>query len=152
MRREISSEKLRNSQAERMMALEIFSKMAYAQDEDEYEKLYKQLKQCAPRPVLEYFTENWHGICEQWVDGLKNANCNFMNRTNNRVESINQKMKMVISRYSGITQFFQDLMRCLSSLTIERDHRAIEVTVKRPVSLSDDSIINQYMALHPLRI
>ena len=58
-------------------------------DGDEYNLLHDQLKQCAPKPVLEYFQKNWHGIREQWVDGLKNSCCNYMNRTNNRVESIN---------------------------------------------------------------
>ena len=147
MRREISSEKLGISQAERMMCLEILNKMAYTQDDDEYARLHEQLQQCAPRPVLEYFNSNWHDIREQWVDGLKNANCNFMNRTNNRVESINQKLKMVVTRYSGITKFFQDLMKCLLSMATERGRRAIEATVKRQVSSSSNPILNQYMAL-----
>ena len=62
-----------------------------------------------------------------------------MNRTNNRVESINQKLKSVISRYSGITPFFQDLMKCLNTLRVERDHRALEITMKRRVSTYDPS-------------
>ena len=68
-----------------------------------------------------------------------------MNRTNNRVESINQKLKMVISRYSGITLFFRDLMRCLTCLNIERDHRALDVTLKRRVSINhSDLAVSQY--------
>ena len=148
MRREISSERLGISQAERTMCLEILNKIAYAQDDDEYTQLHEQLKQCVPRPVLKYFNSNWHDIHEQWwVDGLKNANCNFMNRTNNRVESINQKLKMVVTRYSGITWFFQDLMKCLSSLAIERNRRAIKAIVKRQISSSSNPVLNQYMAL-----
>lgn len=147
MKREVSCEKLHISQAERTMSLEILNKMAYAKDEDEYTKLHDQLKQCAPKSVLEYFSSNWHDIRHQWVDGLKNCQCNFMNRTNNRVESINQKLKMVITRYSGITQFFHDLMNCLMSLAIERDHRAVEVTAKQQISNSSDPILHQYMEL-----
>ena len=147
MRHEISTDKLGISQAERIMCLEVLSKMAYSKDGDEYNLLHDQLKQCAPKPVLEYFQKNWHGIREQWVDGLKNSCCNYMNRTNNRVESINQKLKMVISRYSGITQFFQDLMKCLSSLEIERDHRAVEVIAKRSVFDSSNPVLNKYMSL-----
>ena len=81
------------------MCLEILLKMVYARNEEEYSKLYDELKN-APQRVVEYFDSNWHGICHEWVDGLKTASCNFMNRTNNRVE-INQKLKSVISRYSA---------------------------------------------------
>ena len=70
-----------------------------------------------------------------------------MNRTNNRVESINQKLKSVISRYSGVTQFFQDLMKCLNTLRIERDHRALEIVMKRRVSLHEsDTSFGRYMS------
>ena len=130
MRREISAEKLGISQGERSMCLEILLKMVYARNEEEYSKLYDELKNAAPQRVVEYFDSNWHSIRHEWLDGLKNASCNFMNRTNNRVESINQKLKSVISRYSGITLFFQDLMKCLNTLRIERDHRALEITMK----------------------
>ena len=79
------------------MCLEILLKMVYSRNEEEYSKLYDELKN-APQRVVEYFDSNWHSICHERVDGQKNATCNFMNRTNNRVESINQKRKSVISR------------------------------------------------------
>ena len=147
MRREVSAEKLGILQGERSMCLEILLKMVYARNEEEYSKLYDELKN-SPQKVVEYFENNWHCIRNEWVDGLKNASCNFMNRTNNRVESINQKLKSVISRYSGITPFFQDLMKCLSTLTVERDHKALEITMKRQVSTYDPSTaIGQFMSL-----
>lgn len=146
MKREISCEKLGISQGERSMCLEILLKMVYARDEEEYSKLFDELKN-GPQRLVEYFENNWHSIRHEWVDGLKNATCNFMNRTNNRVESINQKLKSVISRYSGVTQFFQDLMKCLNTLRIERDHRALEIVMKRRVSLHDsDTSFGRYMS------
>ena len=107
-----------------------------------------EFQQCAPRCVVDYFNENWHHIREQWVDGLKNSQCNYLNRTNNRVESINAKLKMVITRFSGMTQFFSDLMQCLSSLRVERDHRALEVTTKRCIIAHDPaSVLGKYVEL-----
>ena len=94
MRREVSTEKLGISQRERSMYLEILLKLVYARNEEEYSKLYDELKN-APQRVVEYFDSNWHSIRHEWVDGLKNASCNFMNRTNNRVESINQKLSLL---------------------------------------------------------
>uniref|UniRef100_A0A1X7V8N3 ZSWIM1/3 RNaseH-like domain-containing protein n=1 Tax=Amphimedon queenslandica TaxID=400682 RepID=A0A1X7V8N3_AMPQE len=46
MRREISTDKLGISQAERTMCLEVLTKIAYSQDESEYNQLHHQLKQC----------------------------------------------------------------------------------------------------------
>ena len=130
------------------MCLELLSKMAYAQSEGAYASFYVEFQQCAPRCVVDYFSENWHHIREQWVDGLKNSQCNYLNRTNNRVESINAKLKMVITRYSGMTQFFSDLMQCLSSLRVERDHRALEVTIKRRITAHDPaSVLGKYVEL-----
>lgn len=147
-RREISCEKLGISQGERVMCLELLSKMAYAQSETAYTTLYDEFQQIAPKNVTEYFDDNWHGICEQWVDGIKNSQCNYLNTMNNRVESINAKLKSVITKYSGMTQFFNDLKQCLSSLQVERDHRVLEVMTKRKVtSLDPTSALGKYMEL-----
>ena len=147
-RREISCEKLGISQSERIMCLELISKMAYAQSEESYASFYDEFIKCAPQRVVDYFNANWHDIHEQWVDGMKNSQCNYMNRTNNRVESINAKLKMVITRYSGMTQFFNDLMQCLSSLRVERNHRALEVTTKRRITKYDPtSVLGKYIEL-----
>ena len=78
--------------------------MAYAQSEAAYTTFYD--KQSAPKSVTDHFDGNWHGIREQWVDGLKNSQYKYLNKTNNRVESINAKLKSVITRYSGMMQFF----------------------------------------------
>lgn len=77
MRREVSCEKLGISQSERVMSLELLSKMAYARSEEAYLQIYNELTECAPKGVLEYFNENWHTIRNEWVDGLKNLHCNF---------------------------------------------------------------------------
>jgi zinc finger SWIM domain-containing protein 3 len=60
---------------------------------------------------------------------------NYLNRTNNRVESINQKLKKVISKFSNIVTFFDDLMVVVSSLRMERDHKAIVVFQKVKINL-----------------
>ena len=89
---------------------------ACSYSEDEYQTLYAEFTQAVPRSVVIYFNNNWHGIRNQWMEELKNASANFLNNTNNRLESTNQKIKEVVSRYSRITVFFQDLMLCIRSL------------------------------------
>lgn len=139
--REITSDKLGISQAERNLSLELLQKMAYSQTVQDYEIHVDQLRHSAPRAVIEYFERNWHPIRCQWVQGLKNNHCHYMNTTNNRLESINQKLKAVINRYSPMTTF---LIKCVWSLKIEREHRALDVTVKRPIINFDDQDLSQY--------
>lgn len=113
---------------------------------DENDLCPKWSKQCIPIIFTEYFDDNWYGIREQWVDGLKHSQYSYLNRTNNRVESINAKFKSIITRYSGITQFFNDLMQCLSSLQVERDHMALDfVTKRRVTSIDPQSALGKYV-------
>ena len=111
-----------------------------------YESQFVQLRQSVPCAVFDYVERNWHPIRSQWVEGLKNAHCHYMNTTNNRLESINQKLKAVVSRYSPMTTFFSDLMKCVWSLKIEREHRALDVTVKRSIMNFEDQGLRSYQA------
>ena len=133
-RREITCEKLGITSAERGLALEIVQKMAYAKTSCEYLELYQDLKDAKLPGVVDYFDTNWHSIKEQWVDGLKNDNVVFLNRTNNRIECINQKLKSVILKYSSLPQFFSQLVVTLQSLRTERDHRALTIFQKVPIT------------------
>ena len=76
--------------------------------------------------VIRFSNDNWHPIRSEWVEGMQSNAHNYLNRTNNRVESINQKLKKVISKFSNIVTFFENLMRVVSSLRMERDHKATE--------------------------
>ena len=59
-----------------------------------------------------------HSIRDEWVLGMK-SNCgNFLNFTNNRLESINGKL---INRHSSLEEFVD---RFFVILTAERDHKA----------------------------
>ena len=68
-------------------------------------KFYQQLKESNLKQVIEYFDDSWQGIKEQWVEGLKREACHNLNCTNNRFESINQKIKSVVTKYSSLVIF-----------------------------------------------
>lgn len=104
-KREISWEKLGITSAERTLALEIIQKLAYSQSEDMYSQYYKELQSTNLHSVIKYFNESWHGIRDQWVEGLKNSHFNMLNRTNNRLECINQKIKSVVSKNCDLNTF-----------------------------------------------
>ena len=67
-RREITSEKVGITAAERYMVLEIMQRMAYSTSEEMYMECYKELNETKLTKVIEYFNTNWHEIRAQWVN------------------------------------------------------------------------------------
>ena len=57
-------------------------------------EIYKELKELELTKVAAYFEKNWHGIREEWVEGLKKQHLSLGERTTNRVESTFQKIQM----------------------------------------------------------
>ena len=49
---------------------------------------------------------------------------NFLNGTNNRVESLNPKLKSVVSRSSSLEEFVEKFFFILRVLRAEQDHKA----------------------------
>ena len=94
------------SQAECQLVLEIVNIIVYSKSEASCDELKKQLKDSIPKSVFDYFVKNWDGIKIELALGLKSGSCNFLNRTNNRLESINAKLKSVVTRYSDMVSFF----------------------------------------------
>lgn len=131
------------------MSLEIINKMVYAGSEEAYQVHYNELKNTKLKPVLSYFDANWHNIRQEWVEGLKGRHKNLLNSTNNRVESINQKLKTVRTKYTGIVQFFRDMLKCINSLNIERNHRAVSIFQKVPITTSVKDFIRYQEVLTP---
>lgn len=80
--------------------------------EDDYNRNVQLLKDTKVKPVIDYFKHAWEPIKEQWVIGLKQS-CNYNNNTTNRVESINQKLKQVLTSNIVIIimNYFHDSIR-----------------------------------------
>jgi len=132
-RREVSLDKMSISSSTRTRCLTQLQSLAYANSGEVYTSLYDSFKRSAPQQVMDYFDDNWHTIRHEWVQGLKKQQLNFLTSTNNRLESLNQKIKSVITRYCTLTQFFRDLLGCIATLRSERDHRAVDLVLKRAI-------------------
>ncbi|XP_065886150.1 zinc finger SWIM domain-containing protein 3-like isoform X3 [Dysidea avara] len=147
-RREISCDKLGISSGARTVSLELIQKMAYAKSEAEYNSLYVQFQRDAPKQVLEYFDECWHPIKDEWVMGIAACSGTFLNTTNNRLESINGKLKQVISRNSSLEEFISHFFVILTALRTERDHKAAVMFQKTKVQpFSQGSPESEYTKL-----
>ena len=147
LRREITCDKLGllHVPGERDHALEIMSLLAYSSSEQKYDEHYKQLKASGLRSVIEYYDMNWHPVRHQWVDGFKGHSFNINTRTNNRLESINAKVKCVCSKYASLLTFFNQFLSLLRCLRNERDHCTLMAHAKKIVSKFDiDTPEHQY--------
>lgn len=130
--REITTAKMNISPSERMMVLDLLQKIAYTRSEQQYDSFYQDLLDTRLPKVVEYYNKNWHVCRHEWVPGLQQCT-NYLQRTNNRVESINQKLKQVIKHHSSMDEFVADLLRTVNALREERIHRAAYMFQKQPV-------------------
>ena len=124
---------------QRTYALEMFQKLAYSRSVDEYDGYYTDFISSAPRSVVSYFDNNWHPIREQWVMFMKCLSGNFLNDTNNRLESINQKIKFVLTKYSSLEEFTEYFLSLLKTLRNERDSIAINTIHNVPFLVFPES-------------
>lgn len=105
-RREITTEKMSIRPGERDHALEIITKLAYSKSESEYDEHYQDLLHSGLTNVISYYNSNWHGIRFEWVECFKGVSFTLGERTNNRLENINGKIKSVCSRYDTLPHYF----------------------------------------------
>jgi zinc finger SWIM domain-containing protein 3 len=129
-RREVTCEKMDITSAQREKCLEILRDMVYARNEEKYESNRQRLLSLRHQKVISNIAA-WHGIRDQWVEGLSQNHLTFGETTNNRLESLNSK-KSVCHRYASMPQFFAELRMVLSTLRNERMHRALNMSLKRP--------------------
>lgn len=129
--REVNTEKLGITLSQRNSCLEILQQMVYARSEDAFNDQLKKLEAIAPRRVLDYYYENWHAIKEDWHLGSYYHTCNFLNATNNRLESMNSKLKSVICKNSTLGEFFDKLFKLISTLENEKNHVSVQTMSKK---------------------
>ena len=142
--REITCEKMDITSGHTSACLE---KICYAYSETEYSDLHAQLLSSSPTEVVSYFNENWYPIRNEWVLGMKSSG-NFLNFANNRLESINGKLKQVINRYSSLEEFVDKFFIILTALRTERDRKAAIMFQKVKVTpFVDHSPESQYSKL-----
>lgn len=130
--RKISTQKMRITGAEKNEMLDIFTDMLYARTEAEYLAAHEKIRFTT---VKEYFDKNWHPLemRKQWATLCTDNLRNYLSRTTNRIESVNQKLKTVVTKYGKLDVFIKETRQCVNSLNLERDCRTIASIQKKPV-------------------
>lgn len=138
-RREMAAEKLAVGRDEKASVVEVLRSMCRAEDDDAYHEHYLRLEEVASPGVLEHFVSHWHEIRSQWVQGLQETPT-LGNRTNNRLDSINQKVASIVSKHEALDQLFQALIGFATRLRTERDQRAMQTILKiaSPPHMTED--------------
>lgn len=142
-KREISCEKMGLRSGERDYALELMEKIVYSKSPEEYEQNYQLLEESGLDRVIEYYNKNWLPIKEQWVQCYKGANFTLGESTNNRLESINAKIKSVCTRYATLPTFFNQFLALLCCLRNERDHITLLSLVRKTI-IPENSPLKSY--------
>lgn len=130
--REITTAKRNINKQQREAALSILECLAYSSSENSYQTYYKELLDLNLEEVTKYYNENWHGIREEWTQYGRNKYSNYLNHTNNRSESINQKFKLISNRYANLLTFFENIVSTVTILASERNIRAVRSTMRVP--------------------
>ena len=72
-----------------------------------YNEFYEQFQDDSPK-VVAYFNKAWHPIKDEWVFGMHKSDCrNFMNFTDNLLESLDRKLNQVLDCHSSQEDFWQ---------------------------------------------
>lgn len=121
--------------------------MAYAKSEQEYNNSYESLKNMDCPLVTSYFETNWHPIKEEWVKFHKeNAGC-FKVHTTNHLESINNKIKKVCTKFNSLDLFFEEFLIFLKSMYTEKKAKANNMVYKKVNFISLSQTENEYYKL-----
>lgn len=142
--REITTTKRQITAAQREQILELLCKMTYSRTPAEYDRLYQQLLNTKLSSVINYFNENWHMIKDEWTMHGKNEWINYMNYTTNRVESLNQKLKIIGNHYASLLTFFDNLIISCTVISSEKDIKVLKQSMKVSRIRFDDNVLAQY--------
>lgn len=147
--REISA-KRGITQAQRQEALQILQRLCYASSEEYYNEQYEELCQLNNTSVTEYFNSNWHSSRQEWSLFGRNKYSNYLNNTNNRSETMNQKVKMIGTRNSNLLTFFENLSCSVSVLASEKDIKAVRNEMRTArVRFDNVDLLNYHEFLTP---
>lgn len=100
--REVTCEWMGIQPPQRDLCLQIMQ-IIYSESTEDYDKNVEMLRSTGIESVFKYFSDNWAPIKEEFVECFKGRNLTLGNLTlgdhaNNRLESINEKIKSVCSK------------------------------------------------------
>ncbi|KAL7299842.1 hypothetical protein TKK_0007176 [Trichogramma kaykai] len=109
----------------------LLEKLRYSLSEQLYDVNYTEFCNEAPADVRKYYDDNWHKNRTDWVKCFFNLR-SFCTETNNRVESLNQKIKLLLEKKSSMVTFLNEFFVFLDIHKNERDEKLVKTFLKKP--------------------
>ena len=128
--REVSVKKMGISSEEVQISKHYLQKIAYSSSLAEYEEIYEEMVTTVPEIVKQYYDSNWGNITDQWVQYSTLQNLCFLNKTNNRLECLNSKLKSVINRYSPLEDFLKHFFAIINSFRTGKEVKILHMLNK----------------------
>ncbi|KAL7297529.1 hypothetical protein TKK_0009890 [Trichogramma kaykai] len=128
-KRHVNSSETLLSRSEKDVTFKYLYKLVYAHSQDIYANIYEEFISTVPLSIVDYFIENWSTISHKWVRCMMTKN--LYNFTNNRVESLNGKLKKFIKDESTIYETVTNLLDYLKFHENERNFKAIRAVSTR---------------------
>ncbi|XP_065647947.1 uncharacterized protein LOC136077346 [Hydra vulgaris] len=145
MSREVTVLKMGISESQRLYALRALQKMAYASSELQFEKLNCEFVEKMPDSVVSYFETNWNNCKTEWVFCWQQQNLTFGQRTTNRLESVNRRIKSVLNLLNPLPIFFKDLFSVIDVMRKERNHNFVIAGERISVNtVLDNDVIEEF--------
>ena len=145
--REVTLDKMGIRAGQRDALLKIFNAMAVARCERQFDEQCTLLEDMAIQPALAYFRRNWLPTKHEWVSCYKVRHFMLGEQTNNRLESLNGKIKSVCSGFASLDTFFSDLFTVLRVLRGERVHTSIIARISKSIVTTTATSLPTHMAM-----
>lgn len=143
-KRKFSSCKINHNDTQK--CLEILQKLIYSYSEQNYLKNYEKFRVVAPKEIVTYFDTYWHNLRREWTDygmTLKNLG----NLTNNRLESLNAKLKAIIKKMNSLMDFLIKFFKWVQSNCFEVLCRLNKTFLEKEIHLNVDENMKVLVAL-----
>uniref|UniRef100_A0A7M5WUR1 SWIM-type domain-containing protein n=1 Tax=Clytia hemisphaerica TaxID=252671 RepID=A0A7M5WUR1_9CNID len=115
--------------------------MCYAQNEKDFVDLENKFLDLGCPSLTEYYEKNWRPISNEWVKCFKAKSGDFLNSTNNRLESFNSKLKSLLGHRSSLNEFVRGFFTVLSAIRSERDKAAADEFLKSKTLVPENTTV-----------
>ena len=115
--------------------LRLMENMMYSKSDNDYEKYESKFmkSQEIPKEAKDYFIKRWSEIPEQWcIRYMTSSNLNI--HTNNRLESINAKIKGAIGIGLSLMEFGSEFFVFYGVFKLDRDAHAAKIVLRKSMN------------------
>ena len=132
------------TQETREKVLPIFKTFVFAQNPERCNEALARLTNAASQSVLDYFNKNWLPCINVWCAVPTNRHVNLGNSTNNRMGSLNQKIKAVLNKNTNIAEVVSGILLLERGSCTIATHRSFTQGMKTVHTLNkDDQVVNE---------